>query len=197
MWQQLGVVTPTDDLYTQVITCYAEPHRKYHTLQHLEECLSHFEQIRSDAEHPSEVELSIWFHDAIYDVSSTENEQKSATWAQAIVADQGLSDAIGARVHSLIMVTKHDAVPIGVDAEVLVDVDLGILASETTRFAEYEQQVRAEYSWVSSPVYQRERRKILQVFIDRATIYSTPLFRERYEALARANLLRSLGKLAG
>ena len=41
--------------------------------------------------------------------------------------------------------------------------------------------------------YAPKRKKALRRFLDRPPIYSTELFRDRYEASARANLLRVLG----
>lgn len=193
-WRQLGV-DGSAELYALICARYNEPDRKYHTLQHLHECLSLFEQIQDQAEHPAEVELAIWFHDASYQSARKDNEQKSAEWAQASVASHGLPEAIGERVYSLIMATTHDSMPASRDAETLVDVDLGILAAEPTRFDEYEQQVRAEYEWVPEPVYRLERGKILQTFVERSHIYSTALFRQQYETKARQNLIRSLAKL--
>ncbi|MEX0269362.1 hypothetical protein AB3R30_09470 [Leptolyngbyaceae cyanobacterium UHCC 1019] len=193
-WQQLGI-NGSETLYARLCACYAEPHRHYHTLHHLQECFTHFEQIREYADHPAAVELAIWFHDAIYETTRKDNEAKSAEWARASAIAHGLPEEIGAHVDSLIMVTKHDIEPTNRDAEVLVDVDLGILAATPERFDRYERQVRAEYSWVPEPIYRQERGKILQAFLGRSQIYSTPPFHQHYETKARQNLIRSLAKL--
>ena len=55
------------------------------------------------------------------------------------------------------MMTIHNAVPAGRDAEALIDVDLSIFAAAPARFDEYEQQVRAEYVFVPEAVFRRER----------------------------------------
>jgi predicted metal-dependent HD superfamily phosphohydrolase len=93
------------------------------------------------------------------------------------------------------MATKHIAVPLGIDAEVLVDVDLGILGADPERFDEYERQVRKEYAWVPAPLYRRERRRVLQEFSSRPTIYFTEQFRLSHEVRARENIARSLARL--
>jgi predicted metal-dependent HD superfamily phosphohydrolase len=93
------------------------------------------------------------------------------------------------------MATRHDAVPANADARVLVDVDLSILGAEPARFGEYEQQVREEYAWVPGFVYRRKRREVLEGFLARTAIFNTRLFVERYEAVARGNLARSIAKL--
>jgi predicted metal-dependent HD superfamily phosphohydrolase len=168
-------------LLEQLLACYREPHRHYHTLQHLEECFGKFDELRDLAAHPADVELAIWFHDAIYDTRRDDNEARSADWARATV---------GERVADLVMATRHEATPAGIDAQVLVDVDLSILAAPQARFEEYERQVREEYRWVPGPIYRRKRRQVLQSFLERPTIYNTQRFIERYEAQARRNLTK-------
>lgn len=193
VWQQVGA-SNGESIYQQLVACYAEPHRSYHTIQHLNECFMHLENLRSQAEHPDEVELALWFHDAIYDTTKKDNEQRSAQWARDSLLSAGVANEKAERVHELVMFTMHNAVPVGRDAEVLVDIDLGILGAETARFDEYEIQVRQEYSWVPENLYQAARRKVLEEFTSREWIYSTPRFRSEYESRARENISRSLAR---
>ena len=94
---------PLDEaLYQDLVARYREPHRRYHTLQHLEECFARFDELRALAEHPRDVELAIWFHDAIYDTRRSDNEARSAAWGRSVA---------GERVHDLVMATRHEAAP--------------------------------------------------------------------------------------
>lgn len=197
MWKQLGAGTPDPKLHGELIARYSEPHRKYHTAQHLGECFEKLEAVRALAEHPAEIELALWFHDAIYDVKRRDNEKKSADWARACATAAGIPAAACDRVHALVMATRHKAVPRGRDAEILVDVDLSILGASRERFDEYEGQVREEYAWVPDFLYRRERRKILEDFLARPRIFSSAHFLDRYEAQARSNIGRSLARLGG
>ncbi len=194
VWRELGV-DANEELYRRLVACYSEPHRKYHTMQHLNECFAHLESLSSESEHPAEVELALWFHDAIYNTHEKDNEKRSAEWARDSALAAGVRNEQAARIYDLVMVTMHNAVPAGRDAEVLVDVDLGILGAEPARFHEYELQVREEYSWVPEFMYRTTRRKVLQEFVHREWIYSTELFRSEYEPRARDNLARSLARL--
>ena len=195
LWRQLGASDVDDGLYQRLVACYSEPHRSYHTMQHLEECFVHLESVRALAERPDEIELALWFHDAIYNTRRKDNEERSAEWARDSVLSAGLTRDQASRVYELVMTTVHDAVPVGRDAAVLVDIDLAILGSDTARFDEYEVQVREEYSWVPGPLYRAGRRKILQEFANRKSIYSTEYFRAEYEARAHDNIVRSLARL--
>ena len=95
------------------------------------------------------------------------------------------------------MATCHDAVPSGIDQQILLDVDLSILGEKPERFDEYEKQIREEYSWVPGVVFRAKRRSILKGFLKRPAIYSTTKFVGAYEAQARENLNRSIRTLGG
>ena len=190
-WQGLGT-TPPAGLRQALLAAYAEPQRHYHTQQHLAECLAHFEAVQNRAQHPAEVELALWFHDAVYDIKGKDNELRSAQWAAQALGEAGLAEAICGRVHELVMATRHEVLPEHDDARLLVDIDLAILGADPERFAEYDAQVRAEYAWVPWPIYGIKRKQVLQGFLQRQAIYATPYFHARLEQQARANLRQAV-----
>ena len=184
-------------LRDELVACYAEPHRSYHTLQHLRECIAGLDDVLSLAAWPGEVELALWFHDAIYDVRAHDNEERSADWARAAILGAGAPADVARRVHALVMATRHDALPATPDGRLVVDIDLSILGADAARFAEYEVQVRREYAWVADEVFRVRRRAVLQRLLERPSIYGTARFRGRMEQRARDNLQRSLHQLDG
>ena len=186
---------PAADLFERLVACYNEPHRKYHTLQHLQECLDKLQPAIELAQHPAEVELALWFHDAVYALQRQDNEHQSALWAQREILAGGGSPEVAARVVSLVMATRHAALPESADACLLVDIDLSILGAPPLRFDEYERLVRDEYSWVPAWMFRRKRRAVLQEFLNRSPLFSTEHFRARLEAQAGDNLRRSLAQL--
>jgi len=198
-WRELGVADSPklNLLYRDVLLRYSEPHRHYHTGQHLAECFEKVQDIISLAEHPAEVRVGLWFHDAIYDTRRHDNEQQSADWARSAARELGASAESAQRIHELIMFTRHSVAPVGVDAQVLVDADLSILGASPARFQEYEAQVRSEYAWVPDEMFRSTRAKILQELLGRPHLYCTAHFQERYEAQARRNLQQSLKHLEG
>jgi len=156
-----------------------------------------FDQTSSLAAHPEEVELAIWFHDAVYDTRRSDNEQRSAEWAEAIIQQSGLSREIAKRVTSSVLATRHQEEVTDNDAQLLVDVDLSILGREPAVFSRYEENIRKEYAWVPEEVFRRERVKILRGFSDRQHIYYHREYREKFEARARANLEQAIARLSG
>lgn len=192
-WSELAGDRDGSALRDELLTRYAEPQRKYHTRQHLEECLALFEEVIALAPHPAEVEMALWFHDAVYDVKGSGNEERSADWAHRALIDAGVDPASADRVRQLVLVTKHDGVPSSLDEQVLVDIDLAILGAERQRFDEYERQIREEYAFVPGFLFRRKRKQILRTFLDRPVLYSTPALRDRLDARARENLRRAIG----
>lgn len=184
-------------LMQELLSAYSEPQRKYHTVQHLSECLALFERHLDLAIEPAEVEISLWFHDAVYDVKASDNELKSSEWAEAELRKAGVSADRIERIRNHILATRHSVLPQGQDQMLLVDIDLSILGALRPRFMEYEEQVRAEYSWVPAPLFRSKRRAVLAEFLARNPIYNTPRLREALEHQARENLAWSLEQLDG
>ena len=195
-WSGVGAHGSNHTLRDQLTACYAEPHRHYHTLQHLAECMVGLEGALHLEEHRGEVEMALWFHDAIYDVRRADNEERSAEWAKDQLLSAGALPLVADRVYKLVMVTRHAALPQAPDECLLVDVDLSILGATPARFAQYEAQVRQEYAWVPNEVFRSKRREILQAFLARPTIYNTPHFHDALELRARENLQSSIDGLA-
>lgn len=194
-WSGLGVTPAPRQVFDQLRKRYDEPHRAYHTREHLEHCLCLLAQARGQCEHPDEVALALWFHDAIYEPLRSDNEAASAGWLVAAARAAGMAEPSIARMHALVMVTRHDAPARREDERTLVDIDLAILGAAPERFDAYEAQIRREYRWAPGPVYRAGRARILQAFLDRPAIYATAPFHARFEQAARANLARSLARL--
>ena len=196
-WTRTALALGVDANATErdaVLTRYAEPHRSYHTLRHLDECFERLERVRTKAQHLGELDLALWYHDAVYDPRASDNEARSADLAVSAMARAGLLAVARDRVRALIMATWHDALPLTGDAALLVDVDLGILAAEPKRFDEYEGEIRAEYAWVPGPIFRNKRRAVLRGFTERSRIYSSGAFDDD-EPRAQVNLARSIARL--
>ena len=191
-WRGIGARDDADALCASLMSAYREPQRRYHTLQHLGECIDLLERVGALATHPADVEVGLWFHDAVYDAQRSDNEARSAAWLRRTADATGVATAVTERVCKLIMATRHAALPEGVDEQLLVDIDLAILAAPEPRFAEYERQIRAEYAFVPEVTFTARRRAILAGFLDRERIYSTPRLHDELERSARANLARAI-----
>lgn len=184
-------------LFQELVAAYQEPQRRYHTTEHLAECLALVDQHRDLARSPAEFEMAMWFHDAVYNVTASDNEVRSAEWARDALTGAGVSPNRIGTVCQHIMATLHSALPEPGDQTLLVDVDLAILGAPRARFEAYEEQVRDEYSWVPETVFRRKRSDVLTGFLKRPTIYGTSRLHALLEDSARANLTWSIQRLVG
>lgn len=191
LWTDLNLYGIPTQTFKWIEQQYSESNQRYyHTLEHIEEGLAAIEQLSFSCGLSYTTKLAVqfafWFHD------SGRNEQHSADIANFVLWTGRRSD-LCSRVQELIKMTAHD-VPLDgyVSSTIILDADLSILASAPVRFDRYEADIRKEYDWVSEEVFRTERRKILQRFLDRATIYYTDHGKREWEDKARANLHRSV-----
>jgi predicted metal-dependent HD superfamily phosphohydrolase len=195
VWRALGAATADESLFHMLVARYGESHRHYHTLRHLDECLTLLDEVADLASQPAEIELALWFHDAIYDVRRHDNEARSAAWARSSAQALGVAAEVIERIVELVLVTRHDGVSRSADQALLVDIDLAILGASAERYAEYDAAIREEYEWVPAILYNMKRKSILRQFLQRPAIFTTARLAERYEQRARANLCASISRL--
>lgn len=174
--------------------CYSEPHRRYHGLRHIHFCLEQHELASCEMQQPDEVELAIWFHDAVHRPGSGNNEPESAALFRRFA---GSGDARRVdRVCEMILDTTHDHPPREKDGNFMVDIDLASLGQPWAGFIDDSQLIRAEQPDVSDAAYAIMQQRFLQALISRPSIYRTSPFRVRYERQARANIERMLSTKA-
>jgi predicted metal-dependent HD superfamily phosphohydrolase len=196
IWRKLQVDTVPQVVFDELIRAYSSAERFYHNLTHIADCLSMFDLTKSLAAHPEEVELAIWFHDAVYDTRRDDNEQKSAEWAGKVIRQSGLGSGVVERVSGMILATRHNIEAVDTDAQLMADVDLSIFGAEAEPFWRYEENIRKEYAWVPESLFRRKRVEILQGFLSRPYIYYHTQYREALEEKARLNLQQAVAKLS-
>ncbi len=186
---------PSEECYHALHAAYSEKHRFYHTVNHIDAMLTHFDGVKEIAEKPEELELAIWFHDAVYKPLSKTNELDSATghrrsWLLTVTARQASSAC-----HNLIMATLHNGNIKTPDEQLIVDIDLAILGAPPDVHDQFERNVRKEYRLVPGFIYRKKRKELLRSFLSRGSIYNLELFNERYEDQAKQNLHRAISTL--
>jgi predicted metal-dependent HD superfamily phosphohydrolase len=175
---------------------YAEPHRRYHDLAHLDDVLRHVDELADHARDVRVVRLAAWFHDAVYDPMASDNEERSARLAETSLSELRVEDAIVAEIARLVRSTAgHAPAPGDRDAEVLCDADLAILASGPERYQVYAEAVRAEYQHLDDRTFARGRAAVLRGLLARDPMFSTPTGHDRWESAARANVTAELARL--
>lgn len=202
LWSRLGARSDPRPIHQEIRRAYGEPHRHYHTLEHVGRVLELLDTVRARLIRPAEAELALWLHDVIYHPRGGDNEARSAAYAQDLLQAGQVDRRVGDRVAALILATRHvaGAVPAagaagaGPDTAYVLDTDLSILGAPPPEFDRYEGQVRREYGYRTDEEWRQGRARVLGMFRERDRIYVTPEF-AHLEAPARANLARALGRL--
>jgi len=194
-WNRLCLrlgLSADSETYSDLITAHAHKQRAYHTLDHIAACLRHLDDVRSQTERPDEIEMALWFHDAIYKPLSSTNEEDSADWAGDWLYSRGAKSNVIARISDHILDTKSHDTPPSIDGQFMLDIDLSILGTPDTIYNAYEKNIRFEYRRIPKFIYRKKRADILSTFLKRERIYATDYFYERLETQARDNLSRAI-----
>lgn len=196
-WQQLFApycdAQKSQQHYFALFNAYAQGHRVYHNFQHIIASLEHFDQVRGQLTDPLAVELALWFHDVIYQPTSSHNEENSADYAVNCLRQLNVPVAMQTRVRELILLTRHPAEPQNNDEALLLDIDLAILGAQRSLYAAYESWIRKEYRFIPGFLFRPARRKLLKQLLA-GRIYHSAHFASR-EASARDNLHWALQSL--
>jgi predicted metal-dependent HD superfamily phosphohydrolase len=175
---------------------YDEPHRRYHTLAHIGECLALLDRLPDCAGLDRDAaELALWWHDAVYVPADKRNEVLSARLLEAIgdvlVVPSTMVAMASTCIHATRAHTHSSAMP---TISVVVDIDLSILAAEPEVYGKYVQEIREEYASVSDEAWRHGRSHFLKEMVGKPRIFSE-LVDATFEGRARANMQQELGRL--
>lgn len=183
-----------ESVFNEVLQHYSEPHRYYHTPEHIDHCLAQLHLSTHLMDEPDAVEMAIWFHDVVYDPKADDNERVSAELFMERCRDGTCGD-FAQKVFQLIMTTTHMRHPESLDERHMVDIDLSSFGSPYQAFLADGEAVRKEFRHVPDAKYFPARLKFLQSLMGRPSFYHTSFFQERYETCARENITRHIAEL--
>lgn len=184
--------TEFDKLRESLIARYNEPHRFYHNIFHINDMLNLASGIIYYSPNNGVTNLSIWYHDAIYDPTKTDNEEKSAELAISELKNQ-ISDEELDEVVAGILLTKHQfsSTLLAKHMSIIIDTDLYIL-SHNWCYTAYAKAIRKEYSHLTDAQYIEGRKSFLTKMLKRNQYYN--FFQDR-TAKARQNMNMELNYL--
>jgi predicted metal-dependent HD superfamily phosphohydrolase len=195
LWGRLGARGDAGAAFDRVLRGWREPHRHYHGLDHLRDCLDRLDEAPTSGKERDLAEAALWYHDLVYRPGASDNEARSAELARSNLLEGGAPEGTADEVARLVRQTDHAAPAEDPVSALVCDVDLSILGRREEEFAEYERRIREEYRQVPEPLYRTGRARVLAGFLARDPLFRTPYFGERYEAAARRNLRRCLEAL--
>ncbi|MDE0573719.1 hypothetical protein ON058_09865 [Demequina sp. B12] len=188
----------------RLIERWTEPDRRFHSIGHLIDLLQRVDELQQEAARPHLVRLAAWYHGAVFDAEERaaakdsrlgENEAASAEYAREELTALGVDEKPVEQVVALVQgLERHSPSLRDLDAAVLSDADLAVLATEPQRYKVYTDQVRQEYAHVAPLEYLETRHRILKRLMARDSIYLSPLARG-WERQARENVTAELSRL--
>lgn len=181
-------------VWDSMIHRYTEPHRVYHTLGHIIDCLEWLRTVHNpvmlDYWVYQRLAVALWFHDAVYDPRATDNEEASLAL---------LSVHVGASFRQLILATKRhfdpSFEPTDLETQLMLDIDLASFAAPPGESAYLSAAIRLEYAHVPLADYCKARVELLTLLLQKPRIYRTEFFHERLEEKARANIAMEIHRL--
>jgi predicted metal-dependent HD superfamily phosphohydrolase len=183
----------TEGTLVAIHKAYSHKKRHYHNLTHIENLLTAFHQYDTYLKDADVVLFSIYFHDSIYNVLKSDNEARSAEKAIAFLSKTNFPPFAAQKVATFINATKtHSNSPNDPDLDFFLDFDLQILGASPENYRIYTEQIRQEYSIYPDFIYNAGRKKVLMHFLDLPFIFKTEVFWEKYEDVARENLIMEM-----
>lgn len=186
-----------EDLFTQLVASYSAADRAYHNLSHIRTLVDLSASIRQRIEDYQALSLAIWFHDAIYNTRKNDNEEMSARFAVKTLGRFKIPiDTLAVSCEMIIASREHRKNGFSEDINFFLDLDLAILGSEESVYLDYASAIREEYRWAPDPLYYKGRKKVLERYLERESIYLTTELAQLFEEKARRNMARELESLA-
>ncbi len=185
-------------LFSELIEMYEQEGRYYHNLKHIERMLSFLERRVDRIEDWVSIQLAVWFHDCIYDIHDSKNEERSADFARKRLSDLGISEDLVEKVADLILLTKKHEITtkyFNYDTKIFLDSDLISLGGSFEEYSKIFERIKKEYSEIPSEVFKNGRRVFLQSILSKPRIFYTDEMFVEFEQDARRNLEKELVNL--
>jgi predicted metal-dependent HD superfamily phosphohydrolase len=186
---------------------YREPHRRYHTWDHVGSLLTQYGRSIHRIAYREAFFVAILYHDAVYDPTSIVNEKSSADLMATILANAVDPATIFAAKAMILATQRHlppeslgdidqaSAKALMADIALFIDMDLSILAADDKAFDRYSRGIRLEYAHVPDEIFLPNRRAFMARMLERTPIFLTPDYREQFETKARDNLMRYIAMI--
>ena len=103
--------------------------------------------------------FALYYHDIIYKVPGSDNEEKSAKLATERMKSIGVPEKTISKSHDWILATKSHQPSTDNDCNLLLDADMAILGQSPDLYNTYRQNVRKEFSFYPDLLYNPGRKR--------------------------------------
>ncbi|MCC9044003.1 hypothetical protein LNQ81_15105 [Myroides sp. M-43] len=181
-----------NELWQEVENSYSSVGRHYHTLIHLESILLQLTVIKDKIDNWDAMLFTLFYHDIVYDVLQSDNEERSAEIALDRMRQLSVPKSTIELCQIQILATKSHSTSLNDDINYFLDADLSILGQSFDLYTKYFKEVRKEYLIYLDDVYNLGRLKVLKHIISMDKIFKTAYYYDKFEAQARDNIGREI-----
>lgn len=186
-WRGLGL---PDDLRDDLIRRWVEPHRHYHDIRHLAQCLDALTLLGGATRATT---LAAWFHDAVYE-GRPGDEEASANLAERSLGRLVSGTEVDEVARLVRMTAEHN--PADPQAGLLSDADLSVLGQVPGRYHVYLRDVRLDFEHLDDETWRRGRLQVVGSLLAVEPLFHTVKGRAFWGDAARANLEAERDRLA-
>lgn len=181
-----------NELWIEIEKHYGDKKRHYHTLQHLDNLLNQLTEVKGELIHWETILFTLYYHDIIYNPLKSDNEGKSAEFAERRMTQISVPTEMIKRCKAQILATKTHVKSADSDTNYFTDADLSVLGETWEVYTHYYKAVRKEYSIYPEFIYNPGRKKVLNHFLTMSSIFKTDFFYEKFEQGAKLNIIKEI-----
>ena len=174
-------------------TLLTQPHRHYHNINHVNDCLVELENYPFEKkmfnliDDITNVTHAIWFHDAIYNPYSAHgiNETQSAC-----LYDEYCNPNNDIVYHAILATANHivDQTNLKLATQILLDIDLAGFGQPKEIYDINTDNIRKEYYKTSFEDFCAGRLNFFKKLQKRSSLYYTDYFKEKYHDISQENI---------
>lgn len=148
----------------EILNRWREPHRYYHNELHLQYLLNEIENLARQGQISTTLKENLlmvaFFHDAIYDATAADNEEKSAALFQQATQETDHSAGI---IQAILDTKTHQ--PTSELSRIFCELDMAIVTkSDFKEMLAWEKGIAKEYQFVDYSLYKMGRIALLEHF---------------------------------
>jgi len=177
-----------DDVVSDLLTRWNEPHRHYHGVSHLEYGLMALDKLGGTRME----RIAFWFHDAVHSNSTPTDEQASAELVSLLLSGHESPQNITEIQRLVLLTAGHHTESDDASGQRLCDADLSGLGADQATYRHNVAGIRAEMPHLTDEEWAAGRGAFLSRFLEREHLFATGAGRRFWEETARGNLGKEL-----
>lgn len=186
----------SDMVLNQLVVLYSDPKRHYHTLDHIHRSLKEVDKYKSDIPYPDVVRMAIFFHDAIFSFTPSDEQNSSLFFKKTIGEYLECTESVCEMIEQSANHLHHNNPSLGQSTNFFMDIDLISLGDKSIRASSKAIQkeyfdfhpVPQEYKHQQWKMYTEGRIAFFETLLAKESIYRVSSIKNRLEEKARENI---------